>query len=343
MTRVITAGFALILLASTCLAQQQSGDVVVNGNFVSGDDENTALSGIACAEPAAGTPRTCLVALDEGLAAQWATLSLDAPATLTVGNPIALFDGSADTAELQAQIPATSCRNGPGAFNENDSEGVAFLDNQFFVAGSHGCGRNRHKFKASQFIDVRIPLQGAAGTPSATARLNRVLWRLPFLASSYGKDLDDGKGLSIEGIAAAGDRLYFGLRSPAPNDEAAILSVDANAMFSESDPLAEKMYSADLGGLGVRDLARLDGDPARFLALGGPTKGEGGAFAIFLVTLGTDDSPTLVSRLADLSMTGEEKAEGMTVVKQEGGKVTVLVLHDGVANGHPVLHDLQLP
>ena len=246
MLKMATMGCALVLLASSGSADDQKAQpIIVNVNG-SVDGASTSLSGIDCTPMTGGRDRICLIALDEGLKAQWALFSLEPTPTLTFlhDDTVTLFDDSIFTDEVRSEIPIAACRDGEGKLNENDSEGVSFFDNQFFVTGSHGCGRKGHKFKRSQFIDVRVPPRGADGKPDPTARLNKLLRRLPFLGSSYGQDLDN-RGISIEGIAATKDRLFFGLRSPVPNEEAAILSVDKRALFSKHDPLAEKIYSAD--------------------------------------------------------------------------------------------------
>ena len=317
--------------------------VQVEGHFLDDDDQNLEVSGIACSTSPGEAMRTCLIALDEGLAAQWATLTLGPDPKLTVGAAVPLFDVSANTPELRAGIPPVACAGGTGEFNEHDSEGVAFAGDHFFLTGSHGCGRNSSKFKASSFIDVRLAAMDGAEPPVLTTLLNTALANLPALTAAFGKDIADGSGISIEGIAASDDTLFFGLRSPVLDDGAPIVAVDAAALFAGGDAPGGILYNAKLDGMGVRDLAVLGTDPLQLLVLAGPSAGEGGAFAVFLFTPHEGNGSETTVPVAALSVPDGEKAEGLLVAARDGNKVKALILHDGVEDGDPTLYDLTLP
>ncbi len=332
----------MALLSTAAAMPAQAGEKVrVLGDFINDDKQNAELSGIACSTPLGEPTRTCLVALDEGLSAQWVILTLGPTPTLEVVEAAPLFDETAKTSDLLAAIPQVSCSGGTGNFNEQDSEGVAFGGGHFFIAGSHGCGRKTSKFKASSFVDVRLGPRGAAEAPALSPLLNATL-QSTGLKSSYGKDIADG-GITVEGIAASDDTLFFGLRSPVGEDGAHVVAVDADALFAGGSAPAGVVYKAKLGGSGIRDLAVLDNNPLRLLVLAGPDEGEGGPFEVFLFEPNRGEGSETTARLIKLDVPGSEKAEGLLIAAREGNDVTVLVLHDGVSGGDPTLHKLTLP
>jgi hypothetical protein len=123
-----TLNFVLFLLLAAwqapVIAAPLQGNVVhLVGEFTGSEKVRKSVSGIACA-PADGDTRQCLVALDEKLSAQWATLTLGSELTLIVGDPIKLFKKNAVKPE---ELPQTSCPEGLDEdADEADSEGVAF-------------------------------------------------------------------------------------------------------------------------------------------------------------------------------------------------------------------------
>jgi len=344
MTKTILLSAIALMLAGTAAAAQPAPGVkvTVEGNFTDEEDANVEISGIACSSPPGESARACLVALDEGLAAQWVTLMLSPTPTLTVGEPATLFDESADTPELRKGIPETSCSAGEGNFNEHDTEGVAFEGGNFILAGSHGCGRNRQRFKASAFVDVRLS-EDAGSAPVLSSGLNSILHELPELKAAYGLDTQTGEGISIEGVAAASGKLFFGLRSPVLADGAAIVEVGADALFSGKEGDAPLLHFAELEGMGIRDLAALDSDPPRLLILAGPKSGGDGPFSVVLFTPNPDGGTGTATPVQELTTEGDAKAEALLVAARNGSDVKVLVMHDSILDGEPRLHDLVLP
>lgn len=333
----------LAMSAVTWAAEPALGTkLTVEGHFTTEEDANLEISGIACSTLLAEPTRTCLVALDEGLAAQWVTLTLSPTPTLTVGEPVMLFDESADTPDLRKGIPETKCPAGEGNFNEHDTEGVAFDGSNFILAGSHGCGRNRQRFKASAFVDVRLS-EDAGSAPVLSAGLNSILHDLPELQPSYGLDTQAGEGISIEGVAAANGKLFLGLRSPVLADGAAIVEVGADALFSGEEGDAPLLHFAELEGMGIRDLAVLDPDPPRLLILAGPKSGGDGPFSVVLFSPATGGGPGTATPVQQLATEGDAKAEALLVATRNGSNVKVLVMHDSVLDGDPRLYDLVLP
>lgn len=357
-SRMMFAGlfFSVATGAHTAAVAQPVGTKVeVVGHFTANEDANLGVSGIACSNPMTDPLRVCLVALDEGLSAQLATLTLLPTPKLTIHQTVPLLDKAWKDDPRLKEIPAVSCSEGAGKFNEHDSEGVSFLAGSFIVTGSHGCGRNSHKFKASSFVDVRLAapsaeqLSGGEGVldsgalPDWSPRLDIALSTLPDLAASYGQDIAGGNGLSIEGIAAAGGDLFFGLRSPVSNAGAPIVSLSASDLFDNSDAVTAVLHFASLEGLGVRDLALLDASPLRFLVLAGPKDGEEGPFKVFLFSPREGGGQGAVELIDELPLKPGEKAEGILAAARDDKRVSVLVLHDGVVDGDPMIYDLPLP
>src|SRR3954469_11191608 len=79
--------------------------------------------------------------------------------------------------------------------------------------------------------------------------------------SAYGKP--KGIGTNIEGLAIIGDALYAGLRAPATDGAAYIVSARVDDLFAPGHErlksVAQKPIKVSLGAnIGIRDLAALD-------------------------------------------------------------------------------------
>lgn len=339
MLKHVLGAAGLLLLASPSFALDSETRINVVGDFA----ENEDVSGIACADPITSTERHCIVVVDEGVAVQGATL-VDGPGpyTLTVGDTQKLiaFDDEDVEGPFVGSPPATACPEGVKKANELDAEGVTFADGNYYVTGSHGCGRNNRAARLSAFLVSRF---APGGEPEISFRLNEVLSSLPELAGHAGKDLGDG-GISIEAVAALGEplRLHFGLRSPLAGESAYLLSVDAAALFTAAADLMPQLATLDLSesgaDMGIRDLATIDDEPNRVLILVGPALGEGGTFA-------TRDYDVATGELGipqEWRVAEGGKAEALLLVDRLSTKAKVLVLSDGLKNGAPEMNIVPL-
>lgn len=357
-SRTVSAGLLLLALIGTPIetfAQPVGTKVEVVGHFTQVESADSEVSGIDCSNSIADPVRVCLVALDEGLSAQLVTFALRPTPKLTIYQSVPLLNEASEDDRRLKEIPQTACPAGEGKFNENDSEGVSFLAGNFVVTGSHGCGRKKHRFKASAFLDIRLAAPsiealsegdkalGTGAVPDWTPRLNQAFYNLPDLATAFGKDTSSGSGLSIEGIAGSGNFLFFGLRSPVLNTGTPIVAVNASDLFEGSGALTAVTHLATLRGLGIRDLALLDSNPLQLLILAGPKDGEGGPFKVFLFSPHKGGGSGATTFVDELPYVAGEKAEGVLVVARDGRNVRILVVHDGVPNGDPTLYDLTLP
>lgn len=347
------------------------------------------LSGLACRAGAGGIS-TCLVANDDSSFVQAARLdglrlvpygparpggigpgvipliTGDGPAVRAAGiEPGRLPDGTAS---------ALGCTRGHDGFKNFDGEAVAFDGEYFYVAGSHGCSRNGAKLQPSSFLLARMRLNDAGQDSGLqmTYRLSDALQASPELAGHYAKPLrGEPPGLNIEGMAAVGAKLVFGLRAPllrpdgsgagpAEDGDAILLSLGAAELFN-----AEQGASAAMPGLarvalgrnaGVRDLVPLpDG---RLLLLSGAARSDNDEaaprppFRIWIVEAGRDGTMAVrppVRELACLApATGSElpgNPEAILVLGPgpQPDTIRLLVVFDGPKDGNPLEYVVPLP
>lgn len=305
------------------------------------------LSGIACRPPATDGSRTCLVINDESRAAQHVMLL---GTSLTPGAKVPLIDSKPPTNAVGTQ-PKVNCRGGIDDFGEYDGEGVAFASGPsggtYYVVGSHGCSRKKDQARLSSFLLSRISVgeNGMLASPELTWRLTDALRGSSLLAPWFARSLNVENGLNIEGIAAVGPDLLFGMRAPVVSGHAFIARVSINALFAPgaSGSPAAGVTQVDLGtDAGIRDMAMLpDG---RLLLLSGPAQEQADVpYALWVVALGPADRPRRLGVLKDV-MDGDEraKAEGIAVLDVTGGEARVLIIFDGVANGGPREYRVRL-
>jgi hypothetical protein len=305
-------------------------------------DIATDLSGIACLA-AKGASRTCLAVNDENRNAQFLTIEAN---QMTVGQPITLIGDAPDKQTLGSPPKKLDCSAGRGKYGDLDGEGVTFSAPYFYVVGSHGCSRNTNEFRLGSFIlsQIRVDDSGQPVGKHAvqnTYRVSDILEHAGEAAKSFGKDLKTAHGLNIEGIAADGDRLWFGLRAPLEKDSAFLVAASIKDLFeaghdhSKAKPIPPVRIA--LGGLGIRDLAVLPGK--RLLVLAGATEGPEVAFRVFIADpndgstreLGT--LPAVTGTVDNEQVTG--KAEGITVLDIDADQIRAVVLFDALPNGAP--------
>jgi hypothetical protein len=212
--------------------------------------------------------------------------------------------------------------------DEVDIEGIDVADGWVWVTGSHASARRKAdpsdddveeqlerlatvRRSGNRHLLARIPLvRGADGHPalartapgadgeesrrSARLRggrkrnaLTRALRDDPHLGAALAMPSKEN-GLDIEGLAAAGARLFLGLRGPVLRGMAVVLEIEPRPHRGRPDRLAlgrigpgrrrYRKHFLDLCGLGVRDLC-VDGDD--LLVLAGPTMTLDGRCVVF--------------------------------------------------------------
>jgi hypothetical protein len=279
------------------------------------DQPRMNLSGAACV-PTTPKFRSCLIANDEKRYAQFFSIN---GATLKPRKLIRLSDEKKDP----------------------DAEGVAYADGFFYVIGSHGRGRHSDSDNDSSYAVFRFPVDPSTGLPKfkpnesklvgveASSRLRKPLRKGEFIKKFYDEPLAEG-GINIEGIAVKSGRMHLGLRGPSIDSQAFILSVDTEAVFDKGRDLKGKVTPLGLGqDTGIRDLAAIsDG----ILILAGPTRDEAVAYSVWLWNgIGTTAKQLAILDLSTVSKGA--KAEILLPLDEEGAKIRILVMFDGVENG----------
>ncbi len=318
--------------ATAPVAANDTGEWKVEGELVGKKDKVAEdLSGIACATDS-GFPRTCLLIDDEQQSAQVVILTDGA---ITAGALIPLIDDKFD-----------------GKPVELDGEGVAFADSFFYVIGSHG--RPRHDKDAPDQAKeiarvaaglaaasklVRLKFNSASGAiapepnvPPSLA-LSRLIEAEALFAPSTGKELEDG-GVTIEGVAVVGQRLFAGFRGPVIDDKSAVILSAALGHFFEGQTADAKLHLLPLGaGRGVRDLAVFD---KGILVLAGPMRDIGGTYSVYWWD-GVGNNAKLLMDLPNfVSDKGKQwKPEALMPLDRDATSVRVLVLLDSAKQGKP--------
>ncbi len=243
---------------------------------------------------------------------------------------------------------------------EMDIEGLVALDNgdgtiTVVATGSHGTARKKPEDDKTQNKNlerlqeikpepdrsrfVRLRLDARTGQPLGDVELGSLLpfleasplFEAVFPAGSSPRPPSKEGGLDIEGLAVATDSsVVFGLRGPV------LLGEYTPVIFAPFDqPEQAQVRFVRLGGLGIRGMTSTAG---WYLLLAGPV-GDGNDYRLFWwngvdMVPGTDAAP---ARLVDLASVprpaADAKAEGVTLLAEDEGGYTVLVVYDSAANG----------
>lgn len=321
-----------LLLTSLCLGAltldlgagfAANGDVWHVENKLVGkkDKKSKDVSGIACRQ-ASGFPRDCLVIDDELQSAQFVTVKDE---EIKAGKSIPLIGDSFNDEKVSL-----------------DGEGVAYAHGFFYVVGSHGHPRDpKHKLDPvadAQEISAKIAASSQLvrisddGSVEPSSKLPAVVKSVPELQPFVDQRLDEN-GVTIEGVAVLGDRLFAGFRGPSLKEgRAAIVSARIDALFGDADPDVKSSFLPLGDGRGVRDLSVWqDG----FLVLAGPTANTNGDYSVFW----WDGKSTDVALLGDLPALpgdGEQiKPEAILPLDSTADGLRVLILSDGGTEGEP--------
>lgn len=351
---------AIVIAASPALTKAQPAVPVVqpegaplksSKGFSFDEETRQSVSGIACA--AEGTRRRCLVVFDEGREGQFA--NLQARSIEPEGNPFTLVASA----------------------RELDAEGATMVGEHFYVIGSHSVKRKGCKSNVASRSLVRFKARwvapaassAAEGKPPSlkvegleqTGRLWDLISRDPYLGRHADGCLGAGNGgrpeqmqrrpgLNIEGIAALGDRLYVGFRSPSEAGVVPVYSVAAPALFALNDA-KPKLLKIQVGShLGIRDMVA--GKSAILLLLGPDDHDPVGDPKYLVAEWRVDDSvasSTQPKVLAVLDLTGlrfeacfkELKPEALSILEETAMGYRIVVLSDGVFDGGPLIFHLS--
>lgn len=263
--------------------------------------------------------------------------------------------------DFRAVTHGITVLDAPGNKEEMDLEGLA-VDGQFvYVLGSHSAKRkktevgkayekNRQalldspKPEPARDVLLRFELDatGKAGPIQRTSLRSFLDANEPF--KSFKSTASKENGIDAEGLAVWNQDLYIGFRGPVLRGNfTPILRCRFGVPIS-----APAIQFVDLGGRGVRDLARVEGG---LLILAGPVGDGPGSFQLYLwdgrdgvpgtgaPTSATSTGIRLIGELPPpLSNAGipelAAKPEGVAVVEETAQHWDLLVVYDGLPGGH---------
>jgi hypothetical protein len=186
---------------------------------------------------------------------------------------------------------------------------------------------------------IRLKFNPATGeiahepaVPPSSA-LARLIAAEALFAPSEGKTLEDG-GVTVEGVAVGGQRLFAGFRGPVIENKSAVILSAALGHFFDGKPAEVTLHLLPLGpGRGVRDLAAFD---KGILILAGPMQDVGGTYSVYWWD-GASNSAKLLVDLPDfISEKGKQwKPEALLPLDRDTNGVRVLVLLDSAKEGKP--------
>jgi len=356
---VLLAAWPLLLAASAACAEVDAPmlrgtPIRVDGRVVGEkpDDTSTNVSGMACRPAAVAGPHDCLVIDDQRGAAQH--VRLENGRLIALPAEVLLLDRTPPMHAAGTEPRVTTCPGGTRPFKDLDGEAVTFMpaspagEGHFYITGSHGCGRNNERFRSSSFLVARVPAdaQGRFGPVALSWRLTGALLADTTLAPHFGASLNGEHGLNVEGLAAQGGDLLFGLRGPTVAETAYILRVNAEALFNREgpDPTGHR-FELGLGtNVGIRDLATLPS--GELLVLAGPTQDQNDInyrlLAATLVHPGDRPGGVRLRELGQIEpeVTRDAKAEGVTVLGERDGALHLIVTFDNPENGGPRRYEI---
>jgi hypothetical protein len=232
---------------------------------------------------------------------------------------------------------------------EVDIEAIAVEGRTVYVAGSHSLRRKKVDPELSQSKNrkriasvkreenrdhvFRFQLDPETGAPIGMTKdsLRDYLISDPVLGrftNIPGKE----NGVDIEGLSVVEGTLYVAFRSPVLRGNWVPV---LKTRFGQSS-VGELLF-VDLGGKGIRDIARI---PEGFLLLAGPPADAEGPYGLYFWSGreglgGNDRGGRVTSELARIKVPRGGKAEGLAVVSSDGHCHELLILFDGVAGGAP--------
>lgn len=320
------------------------------------DGKRRGVSGMACLTPTGTGARECVLVSDEESVAERVSLVGDRIVAARRTIHISRNDET-DSGVLGRRVVVDCGRKEKKEVGEFDGEGVAVAPGYVYVVASHACSRKQH-YKHDSFLLTRLPLTAdgtAVDTSRPAERSLRVVDLLrgePLPKGAYGGQTD--VGVNIEGLAATGDMLWFGLRTPVEGEHTWLLGAKAASLFATGEaPLAAPPVAIEvtLGAkTGVRDVAALS--DGRLLVLAGPAVNDDVAYTIRVI----DDpkaekvTPRVVATLARQEIGDADgkaetaKAETLVVLEEDlaQNRVTALVLYDNIDEGGPRRHVIDL-
>jgi hypothetical protein len=285
------------------------------------------------------------------------------------GNVVQAFEP--DGADFRAVAHGLTVLDVTGsALEEMDLEGIAVDGQTVFVLGSHSARRkktdagkaytkNRAALMSSPeaqpardvLLRFELDAAGKAGAIQRTSLRGFFDTTEPF--KSFGAIASKENGIDAEGLAVRDQRLYIGFRGPVLRGNfTPILRCRFGSPIGDPEVLF-----VNLGGRGVRDLARVEGG---LIILAGPV-GEGpGTYQLYLwdgrdgvsgTGAPTSTTSTGLRLIGDLPLSPSKsgvpedsaKPEGVTLIEETSHHWEILVVFDGLKDGHATRFRVEKP
>jgi Protein of unknown function (DUF3616) len=285
------------------------------------------------------------------------------------GNVVQVFEP--DGADFRAAAHGLTVLDRPGsAVEEMDLEGIAVDGQTVFVLGSHSSKRkkvdaekaydkNRGALMSSPetqpgrdvLLRFELDAAGKAGPIHRTSLRGFLDTTEPF--KSFGALASKENGTDVEGLAVRDQRIYVGFRGPVLRGN---FTPVLRCRFGS--PIGEpKVLFVNLGGRGVRDLARVEDG---LLILAGPVGDGPGSYQLYLWD-GRDGvpgagAPTSAADpglrwIGDLPIPPSDagghplpaKPEGVALIKETSHHWEILVVFDGLKDGHATRFRVRKP
>jgi hypothetical protein len=245
--------------------------------------------------------------------------------------------------DLSVELPK------PKSKVEIDLEAVATQGDRVFLAGSASLKRKKPKEgdHTSEELEKIVPASGAGASYAnhvyelrarggsadfpelelvAAHETRERLLALPLIATFKDVPSKDN-GLDVEGFAAHGEFVWFGLRGPVLRGRALVVRMRAD--FS-----APEAYTLDLGGLGVRSLTYVEGTSGGLYILAGPALTHEEHFELYRFGAPekgpADVLTTDVTLVASIPSEDGKRPEGLFPLGSG-----LCVIADGVVGGAP--------
>jgi hypothetical protein len=285
------------------------------------------------------------------------------------GNCVQAFEPDGD--DFRAGPNGPTVLDAPGhSVEEMDLEGIAVEGNTVYVLGSHSARRKKvdaekayaknrtalmspPEAQPARDVLVRFALDGAgkAGPVERTSLRGFLDATEPFKSCHTMASKENG--IDAEGLAVRDQRLYVGFRGPVLRGN---FTPIVTCRFGPPIDRPEVLF-VDLGGRGVRDLAQVEGG---LMILAGPVGDGAGSYQLYLWD-GRDGVPGIGAPASDadpgLRLLGDlpipqgdserrdvpAKPEGVAVIKETSHHWEILVVFDGLKDGHATRFRVEKP
>lgn len=267
-----------------------------------------------------------------------------------------LFVASDEGARLQILEPGPA----PGTYRvreeplallpgevEIDLEGLAVEEGILYALGSHSLVRprmradrdvaeNKRRLRRiaaeparDRLFRIHLQAHGPDSSPTVESINLRPILEADVILAPFARIPGKENGVDIEAVAADGERLYLGFRSPVLRGglvPVMVLPFDA--------PERYELRFVDLGGRGIRGMSRIDGG---FLLLAGFERGPD--TRELYSWDGTDGVPgrdagsRAPQALGTIEASSAGRAEGIAVIESTDAYFDVIVVLDGVDRG----------